>query len=211
MADDQPRGYLTMTVIESSGRNKDDQIVWEEASFDGFVKVELRGGARNVKVATRRAPVQGTAMVWNEPLVLDHANELRVMLCKDKYTQLPDGSTKRGTQVIAACGIYVSDILDAVPIDKYFELFKPGVGGEGGFIRLGLDFSTEPPQFNDDYSEPSGGKKRRGGKLLKLLLLMGVAAGGAVYGKRLLDEKKKEEDGKKAAASKKDGGRLKLW
>jgi hypothetical protein len=38
----------------------------------------------------------------------------------------------------------VSDILDAVPIDKYFELFKPSAGGEGGFIRLGLDFVTDP-------------------------------------------------------------------
>jgi len=38
----------------------------------------------------------------------------------------------------------VSDILDAVPIDKYFELFKPSAGGEGGFIRLGLDFTTDP-------------------------------------------------------------------
>jgi hypothetical protein len=41
-------------------------------------------------------------------------------------------------------GIFVSDILDAVPIDKYFELFKPSAGGEGGFIRLGLDFTTDP-------------------------------------------------------------------
>jgi hypothetical protein len=32
--------------------------------------VELRGGARNVKVATRRAPVQGSTIFWNEPLVL---------------------------------------------------------------------------------------------------------------------------------------------
>jgi hypothetical protein len=56
--------------------------------------------------------------------VLEHANELRVMLCKDKVTTLPDGTYKRGTQVVAACGIYVSDILDAVPIDK--------VGGRGG-------------------------------------------------------------------------------
>jgi hypothetical protein len=38
----------------------------------------------------------------------------------------------------------VSDILDAVPIDKYFELFKPSAGGEGGFIRLGLDFVKDP-------------------------------------------------------------------
>lgn len=38
----------------------------------------------------------------------------------------------------------MSDILDAVPIDKYFELFKPSAGGEGGFIRLGLDYVKDP-------------------------------------------------------------------
>lgn len=37
-------------------------------------------------------------------------------------------------------GIYVSDIIDAVPIDKYFELFKPKGGGDGGFIRISMDF-----------------------------------------------------------------------
>ena len=37
-------------------------------------------------------------------------------------------------------GIFVQDILEAVPIDKYFELFKPGAGGEGGFIRVAMAF-----------------------------------------------------------------------
>lgn len=32
------------------------------------------------------------------------------------------------------------DILDAVPIDKYFELFKPGEGSEGGFIRISMNY-----------------------------------------------------------------------
>jgi hypothetical protein len=44
-------------------------------------------------------------------------------------------------------GIFVSDILDAVPIDKYFELFKPSAGGEGGFIRLALDFAKDPAEL----------------------------------------------------------------
>jgi hypothetical protein len=57
-------------------------------------------------------------------------------------------------------GIYVSDILDAVPIDKYFELFRPGAGGDGGFIRLSLDYGTEPPQHG--YNGYGGGKKKRG-------------------------------------------------
>ena len=44
-------------------------------------------------------------------------------------------------ELVALCaGIFVNDILDAVPIDKYFELFKPGAGGEGGFIRIGMNF-----------------------------------------------------------------------
>lgn len=34
----------------------------------------------------------------------------------------------------------MNDILDAVPIDKYFELFKPGAGGEGGYIRISINF-----------------------------------------------------------------------
>ena len=34
---------------------------------------------------------------------------------------------------MAACGIYMRDIIDAVPIDKYFEMFKPG-----GCQRRGL-------------------------------------------------------------------------
>lgn len=34
----------------------------------------------------------------------------------------------------------MSDILEAVPIDKYFELFKPNAGGEGGFIRISMNY-----------------------------------------------------------------------
>jgi hypothetical protein len=61
------------------------------------------------------------------------------MLCKEKVSA--DG--RKGVSVIAACGIFVKDILDNVPIDKYFELFKPNAGGEGGFIRIGIDFRTK--------------------------------------------------------------------
>ena len=34
----------------------------------------------------------------------------------------------------------MKDILEAVPIDKYFELFKPGEGAEGGFIRVSMNY-----------------------------------------------------------------------
>ncbi|KXZ43312.1 hypothetical protein GPECTOR_94g634 [Gonium pectorale] len=57
------------------------------------------------------------------------------MLCREKFQ-----GNKKGTSVVAACGIYVNDILEAVPIDKYFELFKPNAGGEGGFIRIRMNF-----------------------------------------------------------------------
>ena len=42
-------------------------------------------------------------------------------------------------------GIFVEDILDAVPIDKWFEMFKPSAAGEGGFIRVHMSFSEENP------------------------------------------------------------------
>ena len=31
-------GFLTMTVIEASGKNKDDNFVWESDNFEGYVK-----------------------------------------------------------------------------------------------------------------------------------------------------------------------------
>lgn len=44
-----------------------------------------------------------------------------------------------------AVGIFVADIIEAVPIDKYFELFKPGAGGDGGFIRIGMEYKESTP------------------------------------------------------------------
>ena len=43
-------------------------------------------------------------------------------------------------------GIFVNDILEAVPIDKYFELFKPNAGGDGGYIRISMDFIRDGQQ-----------------------------------------------------------------
>ena len=37
----------------------------------------------------------------------------------------------------------MEDILDAMPLDKYFELFKPGAGGDGGFIRVAMNYDTQ--------------------------------------------------------------------
>lgn len=43
---------------------------------------------------------------------------------------------------VACAGIFIEDILNAVPIDKYFELFKPGAAGPGGFIRISMNFEA---------------------------------------------------------------------
>jgi len=148
-------------------------------------------------VATKKAPVAGAGLLWNEDLtleVLDNASELRIMLCRDKLVPLPGGGggTRRSTHVVAACGIYVADILDAVPIDKYFELFKPAAGGEGGFIRLALDFAKDPaqlPQRRDALGRGRGGG--RGGRgVWKALLAVAVLAGAGVAGYFALDKSK---------------------
>lgn len=135
------------------------------------------------------------------------------MLCRDKLVPLPGGGTRRSTHVVAACGIYVADILDAVPIDKYFELFKPAAGGEGGFIRLALDFAKDPaqlPQRRDALGRGGGkGKGKRGGAL-KTLLAAALLAGAGVAGYLALDKSKKSGDGggggSKQPAKKQDNG-----
>ncbi|MEW5299440.1 MAG: hypothetical protein WDW38_004535 [Sanguina aurantia] len=138
------RGYLIIKVEEASGKNQaGDALVWETSAaspLEAFVKVEIRGGSKSLKAQTRKMVLAGEAqsISWREDLqleLLDSSTELRLMLCKEKFQ-----GTKRGTSVIAACGIFVNDILDAVPIDKYFELFKPNGGGEGGFIRISMNF-----------------------------------------------------------------------
>ncbi|KAK9822175.1 hypothetical protein WJX81_006438 [Elliptochloris bilobata] len=132
------RGYLVISAREASGKNKEEKVVWEPNFVEGFVKVEIRGGPRNVKVQSAPKRVLANSLSWDERLtleVLEGATELRLMLCREKRT-----GTRVGTSVIAACGIFVNDILDAVPIDKYFELFKPGAGGEGGYIRISINF-----------------------------------------------------------------------
>lgn len=48
MAEETPRGYLVITAIEASGRNKDELYVWDTADFEGYVKSawtrQLRSG-----------------------------------------------------------------------------------------------------------------------------------------------------------------------
>jgi hypothetical protein len=73
----------------------------------------------------------------------ENSSELRLLLCRDKHN-----NGKRSTNVVTACGIFVSDILEAAPIDKYFEMFKPGSGQEGGFVRLKMTLVSEAEMKN---------------------------------------------------------------
>ena len=46
----------------------------------------------------------------------------------------------------------MNDILDAVQIDKNLELFKSGAGGEGGYIRISINFVNDLK----DLEKPAG-------------------------------------------------------
>jgi hypothetical protein len=103
------------------------------------------------------AKVTDNVASWEEQLALEHlegAGELRILLCKPK----PAG--ERGSSILAACGIYMRDILDAVPIDKYFELFKPGEGADGGFIRISMNY-LRPDQVRNPTALLAGEKKKK--------------------------------------------------
>lgn len=39
------KGHLIITVAETSGKNKDDQVVWEPNFVEGFVKGKLTSTA----------------------------------------------------------------------------------------------------------------------------------------------------------------------
>lgn len=135
------RGELTLTVLEANGQRQDGQQLWDPNFVNGFVKVEIRGGARTVKAQTTQKRVNNFTLLWEEDLklnVLDEARELRLMLCRERRST---NSGRTSAAVTAACGIYVSEILDNVPIDKYFELFKPSSGSEGGTIHIKVEFA----------------------------------------------------------------------
>ncbi|KAA6428308.1 MAG: A kinase anchor 9, partial [Trebouxia sp. A1-2] len=144
------RGYLTIVVTQASSRTKANDVVWDSTFAEGFVKVEVRGGPRNNKVVSSTKKVSDGLLEWNETLkleVLEESRELRIVLCRPKTS-----GSRTGSAVVAACGIFVDDILDAVPIDKWFEMFKPGAAGEGGFIRVHMSFSEGDPSESRDPS-----------------------------------------------------------
>lgn len=50
MAEERPKGFLVITCIEASGKNKDELYVWDTAEFEGYVKSECRSMAARPQI-----------------------------------------------------------------------------------------------------------------------------------------------------------------
>lgn len=194
-------------VLEAAGQNGDDEQVWDDSVRDVFVKIEIRGSkTRAVKKQTSVSKVVGGVVTWEEQLALEHyegSGELRILLCQPKPKKQGE---KASSIVLAACGIYMKDILEAVPIDKYFELFKPGEGADGGFIRISMNYLRPDQVRNPEKLLQGGSSTKKSGLIPKLILGAVVVAGGAFAFQLIQDAKNKKEDPEKKTESK--GG---LW
>jgi hypothetical protein len=181
--------YLQVRVEEATGSNKEAINTWDDDIKEGFVKVELRGeGTKPIKKITRVVPAvrreggpPDVKMVWNEPVYLEissNSTELRLLLCREK-----ENNGKKSLHVVTACGIFVKDILDAVPIDKYFEMFKPVSGNEGGFVRLKMNIIPEADMkgIQKHLQEKTGGR----GALKGFLLIAAIVATGVAVVQRV--------------------------
>ena len=136
---------------------------------------------RATKVVTKTAKVSSDMkMTWKQPLYLqlsETSSELRLLLCREKQSD-----EKRSVNVVTACGIFVTDIIDAAPIDKYFEMFKPGSGKEGGFVRLKISVLTE----EETRARQQGDSTQQGGGKFKRLLALTALITTTVLGVRHL-------------------------
>ena len=65
MADGQPavdrvKGYLTVTVAEASGRNRDDEEVWDAAFVEGYVKGPSRASTAHCSIMHIQSDADGS-------------------------------------------------------------------------------------------------------------------------------------------------------
>ena len=144
-------------------------------------------------------------MTWEEQLALEHyegSGELRILLCQPKPKQAGE---KASSVVLAACGIYMKDILEAVPIDKYFELFKPGEGADGGFIRISMNY-LRPDQVRNPDSLLGRKSTKKGGLLPKLLMGAILIGGGAFAAKMIQESRDADKDKNDAQKDSKKSG-----
>lgn len=100
--------------------------------------------------ALQAAPLVTRTAIFERRDVQETTGELRLLLCREKKGD----SGRKSTSVVTACGIFINDVLDAVPIDKYFEMFKPGTGFEGGFIRLKMKLLSPEELKKRDSAAP---------------------------------------------------------
>ncbi|CAG9465539.1 unnamed protein product [Pedinophyceae sp. YPF-701] len=196
-------GKLNVTVMEvnawKDGRYKwgatEDEQPDDKVPTSCFVKLELKSKSKDpagdTKSRTRIVETSNGKAFLRETLpmeVREGAEELRVIVCRS--VKAPDGTQKHS--VIAACGLYIKDVIAVAPIDKYFDLYKPHKGGPGGMIRVKMDFRAATnasdavgdtgPTMTPAEGVSTGGKKKGGPvkMLMKLVLLGGVAAGAAL-------------------------------
>ena len=95
--------------------------------------------------------------------------------------------------MVALNMLCAQDILEAAPVDKFFELYKPGGGSAGGFIRVAISF-LEPDQVRglaNPGIEANRGQKKSSGA--GLLVGLGVMVAGAVLFAFLKGHKAKKE------------------
>lgn len=218
MADAAPLGYLVINVLESAGHDSEDAPVWDPDFKSGYARVEIRGGPKTIKKVTSTKDVEDNGISWVEQLsleVLEGASELRIMLCRPKGAA---GTERSSSSIVAACGIYMKDILEAAPVDKYFELYKPGGGSAGGFIRVAISH-LEPDQVRNGELEngvrpgtpaaaAAGGKSKGGclvGGLLKAALAVAAAAAVAIVVKKQGGKKEEGSSSSKKESADKGG------
>lgn len=187
-----PRGFVVIRVKEAQGKNRAGEVVWDSNFIEGFIRAELRNtdGTKLVENSTTKKVI-ANSMSWEEELrleVRDGSRELRLMLCKDKKS-----GNRTGTTCVSACGIFIEDILQAVPINKFFELFKPRQTEhpEGGFIKVSIQFEDHAirprargPTPQTSLAAPAAAPPRAfatevSGNLDKVLPTGNAEAGGA--------------------------------
>jgi len=143
--------HLEVKVLSACGLVK-GVSAWDLTDFDGYVKVEMRGGS-GVVVKARTSAVKSVnqKLQFNEFMTLPipaAAEEVRLTVCKEKKRGAHGSSVK-----IANAGIRLRDLLQAVPIERDFNLFKPDeVTTDGGSIKLFFNLSRTSPTVREKHT-----------------------------------------------------------
>lgn len=66
-APERLKGYLTITIAEASGRNREDEEVWDPAFVEGFVKGALHFSNSFLSQNWRSVPLLASSKVCFNP------------------------------------------------------------------------------------------------------------------------------------------------